>query len=74
MLMEALAPKPGITKLREAAALNQLFEKMKEMAASLGIKEIWFGCKDSSLDAFLMDKDHNRGFEKVNYPVYRFKL
>jgi hypothetical protein len=74
LMMEALAPKPGLGKLREAAALNQLFDKVKELANQLGVKEVWFGCKDASLDKFLMDEDHNRGFEKVNYPVYRFKL
>jgi hypothetical protein len=74
LVMEAIAHKPGLSPLRKAAALNHLFNKIKEVAATLGIKEIWFGCKDASLDEFLMDEDHAYGFEKLKYPVYRFKL
>lgn len=70
LVMEALAPKPGITPLREAWALNELFEKIKETARRLGVKEIMFGCKDERLEKFIRE----RGFEKLNFPVFRFKL
>lgn len=70
LVMEALAPKPGITPLREAWALNELFEKIKEIARAAGVKEIMFGCKDEGLEKFIEE----RGFEKLSFPVFRFKL
>ena len=68
--MEALAPKPGLTPLREAWALNELFEKVKEAARAAGVKEIMFGCKDTRLAEFIKE----RGFEQLSFPVFRFKL
>lgn len=70
LVMEALAPKPGLTPLQEARALNELFEKIKDVARQAGIKEIVFGCKDEQLGKFI----EGRGFEKVSFPVFRFKL
>lgn len=69
-VMEALAPKPGLTPLREAWALNELFEEIKAKARAAGVKEIMFGCKDERLGDFIKD----RGFERLNFPVYRYKL
>lgn len=70
LVMEALAPKPGITPLQEARALNELFEKVKQVARECGIKEIMFGCKDEGLGKFI----EGRGFERLSFPVYRFKI
>jgi len=70
LVMEALAPKPGITPLQEARALNELFDKIKDVARQAGIKEIVFGCKDEKLEKFI----EGRGFEKLSFPVFRFKL
>lgn len=70
LVMEALAPRPGLTPLREAWALNQLFQKIKETARAVGVKEIMFGCKDERLEKFIKD----RGFEKLSFPVFRYKL
>lgn len=70
LVMEALAPRPGITPLQEARALNELFEKVKQVARDAGIKEVMFGCKDESLEKFI----EGRGFEKLSFPVFRFKL
>lgn len=70
LVMEALAPKPGITPMQEARALNELFEKVKEMARAAGIKEIMFGCKDERLAKFI----ERRGFERLSFPVFRFKV
>ena len=70
LVMEALAPKPGITPLQEARALNELFDKIKDVARQAGIKEIVFGCKDEKLQKFI----EGRGFEKLSFPVFRFKL
>lgn len=70
LVMEALAPRPGITPLQEARALNELFEKIKQVARDAGIKEIMFGCKDEQLGKFI----EGRGFERLNFPVFRFKI
>lgn len=70
LVMEALAPKRGLTPLQEARALNELFEKVKEVAKATGIKEIMFGCKDERLAKFI----EGRGFERLSFPVFRFKL
>lgn len=70
LVMEALAPRPGLTPLREAWALNQLFERIKEISRSVGVKEVMFGCKDEGLEKFIKA----RGFEKLSFPVFRFKL
>jgi len=70
LVMEALAPKPGLTPLQEARALNELFEKVKEVARSVGVKEIMFGCRDERLVKFI----EGRGFDRLNFPCFRFKL
>lgn len=70
LVMEALAPKPGITPMQEARALNELFEKVKEVARAAGIKEIMFGCRDERLAKFI----ERRGFERLNFPCFRFKV
>jgi N-acetylglutamate synthase-like GNAT family acetyltransferase len=70
LVMEALAPRPGITPRQEARALNELFEKVKEVARAAGIKEIVFGCKDERLGKFI----ERRGFERLSFPCFRFKV
>lgn len=70
LVMEALAPKPNLPPLQEARALNELFKKVKEAAEAAGIKEIIFGCKDERLAKFI----EGRGFERLSFPVFRFKL
>ena len=70
LVMEALAPRPGIYPSQEARALNELFEKIKQVARDAGIKEIMFGCADERLGKFI----EGRGFERLNFPVFRFKV
>lgn len=70
LMMEALAPKPGISPLTEARALKELFDGIKRLAAASGVKEIFFGCKDERLIKFIEGRD----FERLNYPVFRFKI
>lgn len=70
LMMEALAPKPGLSPMDEARALKQLFDGIKNIAAATGVKEIWFGCSDPRMDVFVQ----RHGFEKVSFPVYRIKV
>lgn len=76
LMMEALAPKPGISKLTEAAALNSLFDEVKCVAEVSGVKEIWFGCKDERLRKFLISGDGKPryGIEQVPFPMFRRRL
>lgn len=69
-VMECLAPREGITPLQEARALNELFEEIKKKARAVGIKEIMFGCRDERLINFIERRD----FERLNFPIFRFKL
>lgn len=70
IVMEALAPEPGITPLQEARALNELFEKVKQVARDAGVKEIMFGCKDETLAKFI----EGRGFRRVTFPMFGIKI
>jgi len=70
IVMEALAPKPGLPPMDEARALKALFDSIKRVAEASGIKEVLFGCKDPRVDKFVT----RHGFEKLSFPVYRIKL
>lgn len=80
LVMEALAPRPGITPMQEARALDELFAKVKEVARAAGIKEVMFGCKDERLEKFLLEKEKKnksrkkKGFERLTFPVFRVKI
>ena len=70
LVMEALAPRPGLSPLQEARALKELFEAMKRVAKATGVREILFGCKDERVHKFI----EGRGFQKLDFPVFRFKV
>lgn len=70
LVMEALAPKPGLSPMDEARALKKLFDGIKAVAEASGIKEVLFGCKDPRVDKFVT----GRGFQKLPFPIYRTKL
>lgn len=70
LVMEALAPKPGISPMDEARALKELFEGVKRIAAGTGVKEIMFACKDPRVIKFV----EKHGGEVLSVPVLRFKL
>lgn len=70
MVIEALAPKPGLSPLQEARALNQLFQAWRAIAAKTGIKEIYFTTADNRVGNFV----EGRGWERLKHPVYRCKL
>lgn len=70
LVMEALAPKPGISPMDEARALKELFAGIKRVAEATGVKEIMFACKDSRVIKFV----EKHGGEVLSVPVLRFKL
>jgi hypothetical protein len=70
LVQEALAPKPGLSPKDEALALRALNDALKDMARTLGFKEIWFECKDKRVIKFAC----KHGFEVLNFPVLRMKV
>lgn len=70
MMMEALAPKPGVEPKDEARALRELYRAIRCLAANTGVREIWFTCIDETLHKFI----ERKGFERVHTPVFRMKV
>ena len=70
MVIESLAVKPGLSRLREAASLNELFKAWQTIASQTGIKEIYFTTADERIGKFV----EGRGWERLKCPVYRVKL
>jgi hypothetical protein len=67
LMVEALAPQPGLSPMDEARALKALFDHVEQAATDLGIREIWFGCADERVKTFAT----RHGIERVNFPVFR---
>lgn len=70
LMLEALAPKPGLPPKESARAINEMFEAMKRVARSYGIKEIYFASSHEPLQKMV----EKRGCKRVTIPVYRFTL
>lgn len=70
LMVEALAPQPGLSPMNEARALKTLFDGVEKAAKDLGIKEIWFGCSDERVQKFAT----RHGIERVPFAVFRKKL
>jgi len=70
LMMEALAPKPGLSPMDEARALRTLYEGIRNIAPALGHREIWFSCIDARLQKFVEKK----GFQRVYTPMYRMLI
>jgi hypothetical protein len=70
VMVEALAPKPGLSPMDEARALKTLFDSVEQGAKASGIKEIWFGCKDPRVQKFVQ----RHGIEQVAFPMFRMRL
>jgi hypothetical protein len=69
-MMEALAPKPGLSPKDEARALRELYDAVRRIAVFTGVREIWFACIDNRLKKFI----EKQGFEQVMTPVYKIKV
>jgi hypothetical protein len=67
---ESLAPKPGLTPREEAVALKKLQEGLVNIAKGLGIREIYFVCKDESLGKFV----EHYGYEHLPWNLYRLRV
>lgn len=70
LVLEALAPKPGLSPKDEAIALRELYEGVRNLAAATGVREVYFACVDERLQKFI----ERKGFKRVHAPVYRMLL
>src|SRR5438067_7133842 len=70
LVMEALAPKPGLSPMDEARALRELYDCIRKVAEYTGIREIWFQCADPRLEKFILRK----GWTKSDVPLFRMKV
>jgi hypothetical protein len=70
LVMEALAPKPGIGPKDEARALLELYANIRRVAEASGIKEVLFQCVDPTLEKFI----ERKGFTKITTPVFKMKV
>lgn len=68
--MESLGIKPGATDLEKAFSVRELMKAVVLQAHIKGIGEIYFIGSSPLTNAFAAE----RGFEKIEYPVYRMKL
>ena len=70
IMLESLAPRPGLTPVQVASCLKELTQNAVTFAHSRGSGEIYFLASDDSTAEFAA----NHIFEKVDMSVYRVKL
>ena len=70
VVMDALAPKPGIEKREMALALKELVKMTAFMAHRAHLREIMFFSADEDVN----EMAERYGFEKIEHPVLRLKL
>jgi len=70
IVIEALAPKPGVDPRTEAVALKKLYEAVRALAEQRGIAEIHFQCEDPTLAKFIL----GRGFVESKPTLYKLRL
>jgi len=70
LMMESLAPKPGIEPINQALALREITKAMALLASQAGIKELYFGCKDERVVKFA----EAHGWEVLQWKMLRMKV
>lgn len=70
LMMESLAPKPGIAPIDEAVALREITKTVAFMASQQGIREQYFLCKDERVVKF----GSAHGYEVLPFKVLRMKV
>lgn len=75
LMLEAIAPKTGITPVESARAIREMFDGMKRVAKAHGFDEIYFSSDFPPFKKMVEKKSHKKhGIEKVNLTVYRVKV
>jgi hypothetical protein len=71
LMLESLAPRPGVSPRKEALALWKLGEMLEETSRITGIQEQYFLCKDQRV----VDICSRHGFDKLEgYTILRKKV
>jgi len=70
LVLESLAPRPGLSKTQTASVLRELTQNAVTQCHLQGAGEIYFLGSDPATDEFAQ----NWIFEKVEFPVYRVRL
>ena len=70
LVLESLAPRPGLSKLQTAQVLKEFTQNAVSQAHLQGAGEIWFLGSDVPTDEFAQ----NWIFEKVEMPLFRVKI
>lgn len=71
LILESLAPMPGLSPRKEALALARLGKAIDSIAAQTGHSEVWFLCKD----ARVADLCKRHGYEEVStLRLFRSKI
>jgi|SRR5579871_2124398 len=70
VVMESLAPRPGLSPLEEALALREITKHVVHLGRVGGFREAYFICKDERVVEFA--KKH--GFEEIPHKVMRLKF
>jgi hypothetical protein len=69
IVLESLAPKPGLSRLDMARVLNKFQEDIETVCRATKIKEVYFVCRDKSLADFVA---HHKdpGADKPKYDEF----
>ena len=70
LMVEALAPKPGLTAKQTARATKKLFDTIEEIARISGIREVWFASEYPPMQRMVQ----RHGCQEVPYKVYRKRV
>ena len=71
LMLESLAPKPGVSPRKEALALWRMGEMLEQVSRDTGMREQYFICKDDRVADICAD----HGFEELKgYRLLRKKI
>jgi len=70
LMMESLAPKPGITPIEEGLALREITKAVALLASQMQIRESYFLCKDERVVKFASA----HGYEVLPWTTMRMRL
>lgn len=73
MVLESLAPKPGLTPLEMARVLKKFQEGVENICRATRIKEIYFVCRDNSLADFVA-KHKDAGATEPKYKEFNSQM
>ena len=73
LMLEAIAPKPGISPVQSARAIREMWLAFQRVAKAYGVSEIWFG-SDYKPTQDMIAKHPKYGITPVSLQMYRMKV